>query len=109
MQNIWGEELLAIATRKEQSGVSKTKISHMMGSMAGDEFREARQEINQFNLLQLSETRKLSDFRYLLVLYTVKPLAFSQELAEVVSSSLILKLIFLLIVMTFFNVLIDIQ
>lgn len=83
----------------------------MMGSMAGGEFREARQEINQFNLLQLSETRNLSDFRYLLVqvLYAVKPLAFSQELAEAVSSSLILKLIFLIIAMTFFNVLNGIQ
>lgn len=28
----------------------------MMGSMARNEFREARQEVNQFNLLQLIET-----------------------------------------------------
>lgn len=33
-----------------------------MGSMAGDEFWEARQEPNQFNPLQLSEVRKLFDF-----------------------------------------------
>lgn len=65
----------------------------MMGSMARNEFREARQEVNQFNLLQLIETSNhlISDTfqcRYCIV----KLLAFSQESAAV-SLPLILKLV----------------
>lgn len=81
MQNICGEGAFGNSNKQGTTRcVSKTKISHMMGSMAGDEFREARQEVNQFNLLQLSETRNLSDFLYLLV--QVQPLAFSQEISR---------------------------
>lgn len=63
MQNIWVEEEFGDMSNKQGIRcVSETKASHMMGSMAGEEFREPRQEVNQFNLLQLSETRNLSDF-----------------------------------------------
>lgn len=63
MQNIWGERAFGNSNKQgTMRCILKTKISHMMGSMAGDEFKEARQEVNQFNLLQLSETRNVFDF-----------------------------------------------
>lgn len=58
MQNNWGEGASGNSNKKGTIRcVSKTKISHMIGSMAGDEFSEVKQEVNQFNLLHIAAFR----------------------------------------------------